>query len=195
MPNWSTPRKIWDAEVWSIVFICIQQSWDWVLQEQSFFKGNPVGLKNRQILLIGWHLPSSNQTRQGTFPAMFDDNVGNLGWPRHFQKQVGRKALAMVNDPLHKKIRTLNSRAFADKQLDSYLPKLQKLSAKYLEDWVGKPSSDLHFEAGELVHVGKLCRFLSTKDWQSHVFDDIMGFPKQDVLVMAASGISRGSLC
>ena len=84
---------------------------------------------------------------------MFDDAVGILGWPRHFQKLLGRKALAMVNDPLHKQIRTLNSRAFGDKQLDSYLPKLQKLSAKYLEDWVGKASSDLHPEAGE-VHVG-----------------------------------------
>ena len=79
---------------------------------------------------------------------MFDDAVGILGWPRHFQKLLGRKALAMVNDPLHKQIRTLNSRAFGDKQLDSYLPKLQKLSAKYLEDWVGKASSDLHPEAG-----------------------------------------------
>ena len=80
------------------------------------------------------------------------------GWPRHFQKLVGERALPMVNDPLHKKIRTLNSRAFADRQLDSYLPKLQRLSAKYLESWVGKPSSDLHFEVGKNpLEKRKLC--------------------------------------
>ena len=55
----------------------------------------------------------------------------------------------MVNDPLHKKLRTLNGRAFGDRQLDSYLSKLSKLSAKYLDLWVDNADSkDLHMEAG-----------------------------------------------
>ena len=69
----------------------------------------------------------------------------------------------MVNDPLHKRIRTLNSRAFSDKQLDTYLPCLQRLSAKHLDAWAeggGRPR-DLHleikkyaFECGEAVILG-----------------------------------------
>eukprot|EP00438_Fugacium_kawagutii_P005587 Skav209406 [mRNA] locus=scaffold2187:47488:53835:+ [translate_table: standard] len=86
----------------------------------------------------------------------------DLGWPQHFQKVVGTKALPMVNDPLHKKIRNVNSRAFADKQLDCYLSKLQRLTAKHLEAWLGGESRDLHmevkkyaFECGEAVILGE----------------------------------------
>lgn len=89
----------------------------------------------------------------------------DLAWPRHFQQLVGTSSLPMVNDPLHKKIRTLNSRAFGDRQLDSYLPCLQRLSAKHLDAWAEtggiSTSQDLHlvvkkyaFECGEAVILG-----------------------------------------
>ena len=88
----------------------------------------------------------------------------DLAWPNHFQKLVGTKSLPMVNDPLHKRLRTLNSRAFGDRQLDSYLPRLQRLSAKHLQLWSDSPadsSKDLHFEVkkyafecGEAVILG-----------------------------------------
>ena len=88
----------------------------------------------------------------------------NLAWPLHFRKLVGLKSLPMVNDPLHKTIRTLSSRAFVDRQLDSYLPCLQRLSAKHLQLWLdveGRTSRDLHleikkyaFECGEAVILG-----------------------------------------
>mmetsp|Transcript_33951 Transcript_33951/g.61084 ORF Transcript_33951/g.61084 Transcript_33951/m.61084 type:complete len:260 (-) Transcript_33951:730-1509(-) len=59
-----------------------------------------------------------------------------LGWPSHFKQVVGETSLPMVNDPMHKRIRTLNGRAFTDAQLDSYLPQLQELTAKHLSLWV-----------------------------------------------------------
>ena len=69
-----------------------------------------------------------------------------------------------MNDPLHKRIRTLNSRAFGDRQLDSYLPCLQRLSSKHLQLWaedVDQVAKDLHmevkkyaFECGEAVILG-----------------------------------------
>lgn len=87
----------------------------------------------------------------------------DLGWPPHFQKVIGESSLPMVNDPMHKRIRTVNSRAFSDQQLDSYLPVLQELTAKYLANWSAGPQKPeiLHpklkryaFECGESVILG-----------------------------------------
>lgn len=138
-----------------------------VLGESLTYVKDPLSFSEEKLTQHGGTCRSHLLLAPSVILAVTEENAKlihskkDLGWPRHFQKLVGRKALAMVNDPLHKKIRTLNSRAFADKQLDSYLPKLQKLSAKYLEDWVGKPSSDLHFEVkhyafecGEAVVLG-----------------------------------------
>ena len=85
-----------------------------------------------------------------------------MAWPTHFQKLVGKTSLPMVNDPLHKKIRTLSSRPFGDRQLDTYLPCLQRLSAKHLELWAEEGQCrELHmeikkyaFECGEAVILG-----------------------------------------
>ena len=101
----------------------------------------------------------------------------DMAWPAHFQKLVGPKSLLVVNDPFHKRIRTFNSRAFADKQLDLYLPCLQKTSAKHLQLWADGEIRDLHwqvkkyaFECGETVILGETHqtdRFLQ-------LFDDTM---------------------
>ncbi|CAE8711829.1 unnamed protein product [Polarella glacialis] len=74
-----------------------------------------------------------------------------LGWPYWFKLVIGETALPMIEDPMHKRIRTLNGRAFIDAQLDSYLPQLQELTAKHLNLWAagkrgqGQPC-DLYFD-------------------------------------------------
>eukprot|EP00930_Biecheleria_cincta_P045618 TRINITY_DN31440_c0_g2_i1.p1 TRINITY_DN31440_c0_g2~~TRINITY_DN31440_c0_g2_i1.p1 ORF type:complete len:487 (-),score=87.50 TRINITY_DN31440_c0_g2_i1:221-1627(-) len=71
-----------------------------------------------------------------------------LGWPSHWKNVVGRTSLPFVNDPVHKRIRNLSSRAFTDVQLDSYLPTLQALTAKHLQLWDarGSENRDLYFD-------------------------------------------------
>jgi len=62
-------------------------------------------------------------------------SMRDLGWPEHWKDVLGRSALAMVNDPLHKKIRTVSSRAFTAAQLDSYLAVYQELTQEHLQKW------------------------------------------------------------
>jgi len=87
----------------------------------------------------------------------------DLGWPAHFKKVVGESSVPMVNDPLHKRLRNMTTRAFTNQQLDVYLPTLQALSVKYLKQWAAESQApkDLYFaikkyafECGQAVVLG-----------------------------------------
>jgi len=139
-----------------------------LLGESVRYIADPLKFVEEKLTEHGGTFRSNVLLGNTVFLAVTDSNAKlfysrkDLGWPLHFQKLVGLKALPMVNDPLHKKLRTLNGRAFGDRQLDSYLSKLSKLSSKYLDLWVDNADSkDLHmevkkyaFECGEAVILG-----------------------------------------
>eukprot|EP00746_Dinoflagellata_sp_MGD_P007864 gnl/MRDRNA2_/MRDRNA2_115652_c0_seq1.p1 gnl/MRDRNA2_/MRDRNA2_115652_c0~~gnl/MRDRNA2_/MRDRNA2_115652_c0_seq1.p1 ORF type:complete len:482 (-),score=77.49 gnl/MRDRNA2_/MRDRNA2_115652_c0_seq1:26-1471(-) len=78
-----------------------------------------------------------------------------LGWPDHWRTCIGEASLPMINDPVHKRIRTLNGRAFTDAMLDSYLPVVQQLTEKHLRVWASS-SQDLGGASQDFyMHVKK----------------------------------------
>jgi len=140
-----------------------------LLGESLTYVRDPLGFIEAKLSQYGGTCRSNLLFAPTVILAVTDANAKllyserDMAWPAHFQKLIGKTSLPMVNDPLHKKIRTLSSRAFGDRQLDTYLPCLQRLSAKHLELWAGKgqTSRELHmeikkyaFECGEAVILG-----------------------------------------
>ncbi|CAE7244423.1 cyp26a1, partial [Symbiodinium pilosum] len=141
-----------------------------VLGETLSYVRDPLGFMEAKLSKYGGTCRSHLLFAPTVILAVTDENAKlilsekDLAWPAYFQKLVGPTSLPMVNDPLHKRIRTLNSRAFGDRQLDSYLPCLQRLSSKHLQLWaedVDQVAKDLHmevkkyaFECGEAVILG-----------------------------------------
>lgn len=62
-------------------------------------------------------------------------SLRDLGWPDHWLDVLGRTALPMVNDPHHKRIRTVSGRAFTAAQLESYLPVFAELTREHVSRW------------------------------------------------------------
>jgi len=103
----------------------------------------------------------------------------DLGWADFWKDVVGRTSLAMVNDPLHKRMRSVYGRAFTQAQLDRYLAVFAELTQLHLTRWTqASEPQDMRagikvytFDLAQRIMIGE--RFSEEKTAQSSQLFDL----------------------